>query len=81
VHHKRSDTKEARFNQELVGSDGRSLSKLKPDAQRIRTDGRIDITEVQSSSQSVDFMNRKIQTYKNILGNKAGEVKWVPAVQ
>jgi RHS repeat-associated protein len=73
---KLADTKEARFNQELVGPDGERLSSLRPDAQRIRTDGKIDIREVQSPGQSERLMNDKIATYKSILGDRAGSVGW-----
>jgi len=70
------DTVEARFNQQLVGPEGTKLSNLTPDAQRIRTDLRVDVYEVQSPSQSRSFMNRKMSRYREILGDSAGEVWW-----
>jgi hypothetical protein len=66
---------EVRYNQAL--SDGENqLSKIKPDVQRVRTDGKIDVEEVRSKSQKDRFMDKKIQKIKDILGEKAGEVKW-----
>jgi hypothetical protein len=66
---------EVRYNQAL--SDGENqLSRIKPDVQRVRTDGKIDVEEVRSKSQKEGFMDKKIQKIKDILGDKAGEVKW-----
>jgi len=69
---------EVRFNQAL--SDGENQqSNLRPDVQRVRTDGKIDVIEVRSPSQTRDFMNSKIDKYKEILGERAGDAKWVEA--
>jgi hypothetical protein len=71
-----ADTVEARYNQQTVGPNGRKYSNLTPDAQRLRIDGKVDIFEVQSPSQSPTFMDRKMQRYLDILSEDAGNVWW-----
>ena len=69
-----------RFNQEFVDAKGKVHPRFRPDAQRIRkTDsGRlvVDVYEVRSKDQKAEFMNDKVQRYKDILGDQAGEIKW-----
>lgn len=71
------NTVEARFNQALVDGDGNQISGMRPDAQRVRADGKIDVLEVRSPSQSDAFMNAKKQKYKDLLGDKAGDIEWI----
>lgn len=73
-----------RFNQELVDANGQRLTTLRPDAYRIRQDGKIDILEVRSRSQTASEMNAKLAEFRRILGARAGDIKWVdpiPAAQ
>lgn len=65
-----------RFNQELRLIDGTRLSRLRPDAWRFRQDGKIDVLEVRSPSQTRAFMDSKVVQYLRILGKRAGDVRW-----
>ncbi len=78
-------TVESRFNQQLVDADGNAVPGLQPDAQRIRLlpDGRrvVDVLEVRSvNSQSPAFMNRKMQRYRDVLGDQAGDIRWIDPI-
>ncbi|MGH8018472.1 MAG: hypothetical protein ACREIA_09310, partial [Opitutaceae bacterium] len=76
-----SGNSDARFNQTLTNANGEKVSNLRPDAQVTRTTesgAKVkDVTEVISPTQKPAFMDKKVETIKNILGNEAGEVKWI----
>ena len=51
-----------------------AVRNFRPDVMGIRNNGLIDIFEVQSPSQSINFMTYKTDMLRNMLGNQAGEV-------
>jgi len=75
-------TVESRFNQDLVDTAGNCVPRFRPDAQRIRrlADGHrvVDVIEVQSRSQSDEFMNDKVRDIRRALGRDAGDIRWIP---
>jgi hypothetical protein len=75
------NTVEARFNQALVDADGNQISNMRPDAQRVRADGKIDVLEVRSDSQTPAFMEEKMQKYRDLLGDQAGDIDWINPTQ
>ncbi len=67
-----------RTNQQLTDPKGNPVSKVRPDVQSTRPDGKRNVTEIQSPSQSKNFMNNKIDKIRHDLGSNAGDVKWIP---
>jgi hypothetical protein len=50
---------------------------VRPDVQGTNPiTGKRDVIEIQSPNQNNDFMNKKIEILRNILGDDAGIVTW-----
>lgn len=71
----RDDASRVHMNQTLTTvTDGTVRSSLRPDVATVRTDGRVDVTEVLSSRQDAA---RTGQKYQDALGEKAGTITCV----
>ena len=71
----RPDVAQVSMNQRIsTVTGGEVKSSLRPDVASVRTDGKIDVTEVLSGKQEAAATASK---YKNALGDKAGNIQCV----
>ena len=72
----RADAQSVHLNQTISTVTNKEVkSSLRPDVATVRTDGKVDVTEVLSPRQEAGATAEK---YNNALGDKAGTIKCVP---